>query len=47
MDDLPNREKNQYWTVYWQETGALYKTFWLICRGVNKLGGKIRVGMRT
>jgi len=22
--DLPNQEKNQYWTVYWWETKALY-----------------------
>jgi len=22
--DLPNQEKNQYWRVYWWETGALY-----------------------
>jgi len=22
--DLPNQEKNQYWTVNWWETGALY-----------------------
>jgi len=23
-EDLPNQEKNQYWTVYWWEIGALY-----------------------
>jgi len=23
--DLPNQEKNPYWTVYWWETWALYK----------------------
>jgi len=23
-EDLPNQEKNQYWTVYWWETGPLY-----------------------
>jgi len=23
-DDLANQEKNQYWTVYWFEQGALY-----------------------
>jgi len=22
--DLPNQEKNQYWTVYWWEIGTLY-----------------------
>jgi len=23
-NDLPNQEKNQYWTVYWWEMGALF-----------------------
>jgi len=23
-NDLPNLEKNQYWTIYWWKTGALY-----------------------
>jgi len=23
-EDLPNQEKNQYWTVYWWEAGVLY-----------------------
>jgi len=23
-EDLPHQEKNQYWTVYWLEKGALY-----------------------
>jgi len=24
IEDLPNQEKNQYWIVYWLETGAFY-----------------------
>jgi len=24
IHDLPNQEKNRYWTVYWWETWALY-----------------------
>jgi len=22
--DLPNQEKNQYWTIYWQKQGVNY-----------------------
>jgi len=33
-EDLPIQEKNQYWTVYWWETGALYT------EGIKRIGSK-------